>query len=129
MKKVNLPSGAVLEIQLAPFGDANKLNKAIAKELKTLSLDSEMNLSDPVFLKDLVCTALSSDGIESCLWACFKRCTYNNEKISQDTFEKEESRQDYFIVCREVLQEQIGPFVKSLLPMWKDGNPSSKKEA
>jgi hypothetical protein len=118
-KKITLPSGAILEINLAPFSDANALNKAVAKELLKLKLDKEMELSDPNFIKDLVCVAVSSEEIMTAVWVCFKRCTYNNLKISCDTFETLEGRGDYFSVCKEVLMENIGPFVKSLLSQFE----------
>lgn len=118
MKKITLPSGAKLEIDLAPFADANALNKAVAKELKGMKFDPELNLTDPVFIKDLACTAFSSDEIMNALEVCFRRCTYNGLKIDASTFEAEDARQDYFIVCREVLIEQIRPFAKGLLSLF-----------
>ena len=118
MKKITLPSGAKLEIDLAPFADSNALNKAVAKELKSMKFDPELNLADPVFIKDLACTAFSSDEIMDALEVCFKRCTYNGLKIDSTTFEPEEARQDYFVVCREVLIEQIRPFAKGLLSLF-----------
>ena len=113
-KKINLPSGATLEITLAPFADANALNKAVAKELLKLKINKDLDFEDPNFIKDLVCSAISSDEIMNALENCFKRCTYNNLKITMDTFESEEARGDYFIVCKEVLTVNCAPFVKSL---------------
>lgn len=118
MKKITLPSGSKLEIDLAPFADANALNKAVAKELKEIEFNPEMDLSNPAFIKDLVCTAFSSELIMSALEACFKRCTYNGLRIDANTFEPEEARQDYFITCKEVLIEQLRPFAPALLSMF-----------
>jgi hypothetical protein len=115
MSKVKLPSGAELEINLAPFSDANALNKAVARELAKLKLDKEIELNDPSFLKDLVCAAIASEDIMAALWVCFKRCTYSGLRITSETFEPEEARGDYFIICKEVLQANCLPFIKSLL--------------
>lgn len=122
-----MPSGAILEINLAPFADANALNKAVAKELLKIKIDKDLELEDPNFIKDLVCTAISSDEIMGALWSCFKRCTYNNLKINQDSFESEEARGDYFNVCKEVLIGNLAPFGKSLLSQF--GASYSEKKA
>jgi len=127
MSKHTLPSGAILEINIAPFADANALNKAVAKELLKIKIDKELELEDPNFIKDIVCTAISSDEIMGALWLCFKRCTYNNLKLTEDIFEKAEAREDFFSVCQIVLKENIGPFVKSLLSQF--GASSSEKKA
>lgn len=127
MKTINLPSGAILEINLAPFADADKLNKSVAKELKSLKIDSQMEFEDPNFIKDMVCAAISSDEIMAALWVCFKRCTYNGQKITVDSFESEEGRGDYFFICREVLVGNCLPFFKSLLSQL--GGMSQEKKA
>lgn len=129
MKTINLPSGAELVIQLAPFADADRLNKAVAKELKALKIDAQMELEDPNFIKDLVCAAISSDEIMAALWVCFKRCTYNGQKISVDSFEPEEARGDYYPACREVLVGNCLPFFKSLLSQLKDASLEKKAES
>ena len=126
MKKVTLPSGKVLEISLASFSEANALNKAVASELKGLKIDRDLDLEDPNFIKDAVCTAIASDKIMGCLDACIKRCTYDGIKIDKDTFEPEENRQDYFIVYKEVLIETIRPFLKSLLSQFGAQKPEMK---
>jgi hypothetical protein len=73
-------------------------------------------------VKDLLLRSFASKQIEACLWVCFQKCQYNNGngdlKIDKDTFEKQESRQDYVNVCIEVAEENISPFVKSLYAVW-----------
>jgi hypothetical protein len=114
-KKITLPSGSILEISLAPFADANALNRAVAKELLKLKINKDLDFEDPNFIKDLICSAIASDEIMNSLNTCFKRCTYDGLRLNEEVFEKEESRQDYFTVCKEVLTENCRPFVKSLL--------------
>ena len=126
MKKITLPSGKTLEISLASFSEANALNKAVASELKGLKIDKDLDLEDPNFIKDAVCTAIASDRIMECLDACIKRCTYDGLKINKDTFEPEENRQDYFVVYKEVLIETIRPFLKSLLSQFGGQKPETK---
>lgn len=127
MSKIKLPSGAELEIQLSPFSDASALNKAVAKELKALKIDGELELNDPNFIKDLVCSAIASEEIMACTWQCFRRCTYNGNKITVETFEPSEARGDFYIVCKEVLTANIGPFFQSLLSQF--GASKAEKKA
>jgi hypothetical protein len=116
MIEVSLPSGAVLKIGLAPFDDSKNLYQAILEELKGVQISSTREAGD--VLKDLACVGLSSKKIESCLWACLKRCTYNDGKgdfiISKETFEPVKAREDYFTVCLAVAKENINPFMKNL---------------
>lgn len=115
MKEIELPSGAKLQITLAPFDEAKTLLKAVLEEAKTLKVDGQAEI-DIMILKDLFCYGFSSDRIEQSLLACMKRCLYNKLKIDKDTFEPEEARQDYFIVCFEVAKANLEPFTKALLP-------------
>lgn len=113
MQKVDLPSGAVLEITLAPFADAKALYQAVLDELKGLKFNPEDEI-DVNFIKDLFCSGFSSKKVEAALDLCFKRVLYNGQKIDKDTFEPEEARQDYLMACIEVAKANILPFVKSL---------------
>lgn len=116
MKKITLSSGKILEIQIAPFSTANALNKAIAKELKGVKLDLTQDLGNPELIKDLVCTAIASEEIMMAVMECMKRCTYNGHRInSEEVFEPEEARADFFPCCKEVIMENVRPFLKSLL--------------
>lgn len=108
-----LPSGAKLEFHQAPWKDARKLCQALASEALIL----KMNLSTEIdinFFKDLVCTAIHSEKIEAAIWVCMQRALYNGLKVTEDTFEPEEARQDYYPACIEIAQENAGPFMKGL---------------
>lgn len=117
MKSVKLPSGAELQITLATFAESRSLYQAVLEEAKVLRLDPGQEI-DVNLYKDLFCTALSSKKIETALWDCMKKVLYNGLKIDKDTFESEESRQDYVMVCLEVGKENISPFLKSLYAEW-----------
>lgn len=113
-KVIDLPSGAKLEITVAPFSEAKALWAAVASELKGLKLDPEADV-DVNFWKDLFCTAIESKKLEDALRACLKRCTYNGKRIIDDSiFEPVEARDDYLAVCYEVTKENVSPFMKSL---------------
>lgn len=113
MSKIILPSGASFEMNLAPFSEANSLNKAVAKELKKIKIDGEMDFGDPNFIKDLACAAISSDEIIDCAWICLKRCLIDKSKITEEYFEK--NREDYIPVMKEVIIGNVAPFFKGLL--------------
>lgn len=117
MREVKLPSGAILKITPAPFADARALYQAVMEEAKGLKLDPNADV-DVNLYKDLFCVGLTSKKIESALWDCFKRCTYDSGagdlKITTDSFEPVERRDDYLTVCFEVAKENVQPFMKSL---------------
>lgn len=119
---ITLKSEAVLAVQLAPFTTANKLVKAVARELALVSFDMELgkvdlsNLQpkDLNTLKNAAFQLLQSDTVETCLFACLERCLYNGQRITRDTFEKPEARADYLPVAWEVMKANLVPFFKNL---------------
>lgn len=130
LKKI-LDSGATLEVTMCPFQEGNKLLKAVMKEAesvkvvlgikgKTLKDIADLELTDDVLdtVKNIVARLLSSDEIEAALWVCLGRATYNNKKITPETFEDEEARSDYFVVMKEVLGFNLRPFVKNLASLF-----------
>lgn len=113
-KKFTLPSGAELQVTMGSFVESKNLYQAILKEAKDLKISDEMEI-DSNFLKDIVCSLLSSKEIEECIETLLKRCTYDKSKITEDTFEDENARQDYYDVIRYVTEVNVYPFVKGLL--------------
>lgn len=112
MREVKLPSGATLKIGVAPFDDSRALFQAVLKEAKAVEMNTQRQMGD--FLKDLFCTGFSSREVQVCLDKCLARCTVDGAKIDGDTFEPAARREDYIVVCTEVLVENISPFAKSL---------------
>jgi|SRR5215217_2733933 len=114
---VELPSGAKLRIQIAPFAVAKKLYQVVAKEAKGIEYDHNKTEVGTV-VKDLVLSAFSSEEIDAALWACLTSCTYDGSgkelRVDQHTFESIDARQDYIKACIEVAKDNIGPFAKSL---------------
>lgn len=117
-REVDLPSGAVLRVQIAPFLYAKNLYQAILRELKSVSMAGEIQVAQVI--KDAFCVGFSSPEIEKYLWECLKSCTYESSpgsgelKISMQTFEPTEARDDYMLVLAEVAKDNVGPFVKTL---------------
>lgn len=119
MKLSMLPSGAKLEITLAPFKDGRALYQAVAEELKGLKLDPNADVDVNLF-KDLFCVGIASKKIETALDVCMRRATYNGLKITDDTWESVEARGDYLTACMEIAAENIQPFMKPLFAQYAD---------
>ncbi len=117
MKKVILPSGKELGIGVVPFADAKALYQAILAEVKEVTLGTKSELGEMV--KNLLCSSFTSQRVESVLWKCMERSTYNGQKIVPDTFEPVEAREDFMKVCSEVGKETVSPFLKNLFADFK----------
>lgn len=113
-RKVKLPSGAELEVQVAPLAAAEALSMAVASELRALRMDASQTI-DVNFAKDLFCTAVASPAIKAALEPCMKRCLYAGLPISDDTFEPVDARQDLWLAKYEVAYDNVHPFMRGPL--------------
>lgn len=114
-----LPSSAVLEVDLAPFADGKALYQAFLEEVQGVRLDPQAQV-DVNMWKEFACIALSSKKVEKAIWVCMGRATYNKLKVTQDTFEPEDARQDYFDTMMHVAEVNVRPFTKPLLARYKN---------
>tara|TARA_Y100001963_G_scaffold17759_1_gene21928 strand:- start:24156 stop:24524 length:369 start_codon:yes stop_codon:yes gene_type:complete len=106
MKKIKLPSGAVLEVGAADFQKSRNLFKAATGQIKGVDLKQDV--------KDMFLGMLASDEVEQAVHDCFSRCLYNGEKLSIEVFEEEKAREDYITTLVEVSMVNLSPFLKSL---------------
>ena len=118
--KVSLPSGAVLEMTLAPFLEGEKLFSATAQCLKAVKIDGETKVDDVTSninsLKNAFLECLTNKEMKDSILGCLKRCTYNGQRItSWDIFDSLEAREDYLSVCWEVCKFNLAPFTKNLI--------------
>lgn len=118
-KKVSLPSGAVLEITMAPFLEGRRLLGAVSNCIKSVKVDASLgDASNLNSLKDVFLSCLTSKEVEDATLDCLKRCTYNGERItSWDIFDNLKAREDYMTVCVEVVKFNLTPFMKNLLQL------------
>lgn len=128
--KVSLPSGAELEMTLAPFLEGEKLFSATAECLKAVKVDG-LNTEDLAAsfesLKNAVLACITSKEMKDALLACLKRCTYNGQRItSWDVFEDLKAREDYLSVCWEVVKFNLTPFTKNLFSKFSLSLASAK---
>lgn len=112
-REVLLKSGAKLVVNMASFKESNALFKAYSSELKDVNVDFH-NPYDLTFLTQLVLRGISSDQVRTALDVCMQRCTYNNLKIDDQTFESVKAREDYMPCAIQIAIENIKPFMKGL---------------
>lgn len=129
-----MPSGAVLKITLAPFAVGKALFQAFAQEAANVRLDSKLLEVevDLDLIKNLVCMGVASSKIDTALNKCFEKVTYNSIRVTADTFEDENARQDYVPALVEVATVNLRPFLKNLASLsglldgLTTGSPASK---
>ena len=133
MDPITLKSGATLAVSIAPFTAGNRLMKAVARELSSVDFNLEVarelssvdfnldlksfdELSDKDInvLKNVAFQTLQSDAIEAAVMECMKKCLYNEQRITEKTFEPEEARPDYLPVAWEVMKANLRPFFAGL---------------
>lgn len=134
MDTIELPSKRYLEVKMAPFSKGTKLYKTIAKELTTVNIQlSSLNLQqlmgeDINSIKNAIFGLVGSDALELALFDVMKHSRINDEIITKDSFEAEETRGDYLVCAWEVAKFNLVPFFKNLelfskasLPIPSDG--------
>ena len=119
-EKVSLPSGAELEMTLAPFLEGERLLSAVSECVKDVKIDGNAEVEDFTSningIKDIFINCLTSQKVKDAILACLKRCTYNGQRItSWDIFDDANAREDYFSVCWEVVKFNLTPFMKNLI--------------
>lgn len=137
MSEFTSTSGAKVHVRVAPFKDSMALKNAITKELSTKGIDlSTLTFKDEngkdkkigdidtkELLSPIVNSVLaldSSDEVYRAVFKCLERCTYNGEKITENTFEDVEARGDYYEILLSCLKENIFPFFGGLRSKFKD---------
>lgn len=126
MDTTTLKSGRELGLALAPFSVGSKLFKAVLAELRSINIDvtkldmgMELNLRaiDPRLIniiKDAFCEIATSETVEVAFFECAGRCLLNGQKITRETFEAPDAREDYLPVAWEVIKYNLAPFFRGL---------------
>lgn len=114
-------SGAEVKINVADFITSMKLKKAVVEAVKESDVDvSSIDLNNLKIgaidsILQIILTADSSDKVEDAIFKCLARCTYNDTKITRDTFEPVEARKDYYEIVIACLKENLTPFFEAPL--------------
>lgn len=106
-------TGAKVVLNPCSLVDAFKLKSAIQKSLLANNLNLAKVLNEDV--TQLFMALDSSEEVFNCMFDCLKKSTYNGVKITYETFEQEDARQDMYEVFFQCLKVNIYPFFKPLL--------------
>jgi hypothetical protein len=119
-------SGADLTVNIAPFRDVMNLKNAIQKTIKSEDLSQLGNLdieslkkgnSQSIFsgIVNAILSVDSSEDVYKATFKCLERCTYNDEKVTERLFEKEEVRVDYYEIMFFCIKDNLEPFFRNVL--------------
>lgn len=138
MKEFNATNtGNRVVINCASTRDVLKLKQVILKELvkhpiglklqegntKDL-LEKDIDLSGIIeFIKNTLLSLDGSDEFNEVVFECLKYCTYKSTyKIDIELFDNKavpEAREDYYEILLSCVEENLRPFLKSLVSTWK----------
>ena len=112
-------NGAEIVINEADFISSLKLKNAVLKAIKESGVDiAKIDLEkitiaslEPIIA--IVLSADTSDDVQKAVFKCLLRCTYNKEKITEDTFKPTVARKDYYEIVIACLKENLSPFFES----------------
>jgi hypothetical protein len=125
---------ANIEIRVASFAEAMELKNAIAAVIAKGGVDISGLPTDENSIKKLMSSevadvaasffeplikalsAVDSDPrVYKAAFKCLRRCSYDGEMITENTFEDEDARGDYYMVMIDCLKVNLVPFFKGLL--------------
>lgn len=118
MKEVQrLKSVIFNEIRKSPIGI-----KLIGGE--TSLFEKEMDFTGIFdFIKNTLIGIDTSEEFNDAIFDCLKHCTYKKvHKITEELFDNEavpEARQDYYEIIFACIEENLRPFIQSLISTWK----------
>ena len=123
-------------ISCAPMRDVQRLKQVIFNELKKTPIgiklinndgsffDKELDFTGVLdFVKDVLIGIDTSSDFEEAIFNCLQYCTYKTVwKIDRDLFDNDkvpEAREDYYEILYMCVEENLAPFIKSLISTWK----------
>ena len=137
-------SGATAIINVADFISSMKLKRAVVEAVKSSGADlSKIDLgggeSDKAgstvadkekankakmetanLLINIAMSVDSDERVYDALFKCLLRCTYDGVRITRDTFEAAETREDYYEVAIACMKVNLAPFFKPLFSKFNE---------
>lgn len=126
-----LSSGATIEVSIAPIQVGFKLFQAVVQEFKKSGINFDFSSDDEVkSLKDVfaknpdkfisgLLDVVTSDKVLALVMECGKSAVYTKngvaQKVSFDSFENEECREDFFEAAKVIVEKNIRPFFPKAL--------------
>lgn len=134
-KEVKLQnSGKMLIINTASTAEVKYLKNVLLEEFKKYPLglkllgntesvfDKQVDFTSVFdFIKNVLISVDISETAENAIFDCLKHCVYDRtHKVTLDLFDEiEEAREDYYEIIFACIEENLRPFIKSLVSMWK----------
>jgi len=126
-------NGAKVKIELSSFKNAfelkNSIEKALLKEnIDVANIDIDIgkvkeNKVDFAMISSLskyIMVIDSDENVHKSVFKCLERCLYNDFKITEETFEPEKARADYYEIVINCIKENLSPFLKTLFSELKE---------
>lgn len=113
MKEFITQNLATVKINIASFSEAIILKNAIQKAFveSGVRIKTEDNLED---ILNLIMALDSNESVNKAIFRCLSRCLYNNIRITEELFEDEKIREDYYEIIFGCLEVNLKPFIKAL---------------
>lgn len=127
-------TGNRVVINSASMADVKRLKLAILTEIRKSPLgiklvgktddilEKEISFDGAIdFIKNTIIGLDTSEAIDSAVNACLEYCTYKTTyRINEALFDDlKEAREDYYEIVFACIEENLRPFIKSLVSMWK----------
>lgn len=127
-------SGKMLIINTASTAEVKYLKNVLLEEVKKYPIglkllgstesifDKQVDFTSVFdFIKNVLISVDISETAENAIFECLKHCVYDRtHKITLDLFDEiEEAREDYYEIIFACIEENLKPFIKSLVSMWK----------
>lgn len=127
-------SGKMLIINTASTAEVKYLKNVLLEEIKKYPLglkllgntesvfDKQVDFTSVFdFIKNVLISVDISETAENAIFDCLKHCVYDRtHKVTLDLFDEiEEAREDYYEIIFACIEENLKPFIKSLVSMWK----------
>lgn len=128
-------TGNAVIINCAPTKSVQKLKQAIFNEIQKSPLgikliggeglfDKEIDFTGVIdFLKNTLIGIDTSEAFTEAIYDCLQYCTYKKVyKIDEELFDNNavpEAREDYYEIIFACIEENLRPFIKSLISTWK----------
>lgn len=127
-------SGKTLIINTATTAEVKYLKNVLLEEFKKYPLglkllgntssifDKQVDFTSVFdFIKNVLISVDISETAESAIFDCLKHCIYDKvHKVTIELFDEiEEAREDYYEIIFACIEENLKPFIKSLVSMWK----------
>ena len=126
-------------INCATMSEVMELKREILKALKEHQisndlitgkgdlLERDINLTEILnFMKDILITMDISRDLETVLFKCLGHCTYDTvHVINPELFDTicPDARADYYEIVFSCIEENLKPFMQSLISAWKNIQP------